>query len=338
MRHGWLIVTAIVLGGCLQGPPGPPGPPGAQGPPGPGAEGGLAGEATTGGTSGTSGGSVGNAAPAFRTFSGSLANADNSGTSLEIFTGTVFDANGEKDLRQATLRVAVTGPATYVSNHTVTMPESTALDEPASFGADGWKVWSATANDGVLNFKFRFTFPIGTTPGTYAIRPTVVPAGGSAVDGTADSTVVAVFSEISLSATPVLPSGAASASNSWGLWTATPGAANVESTNFVKLVNTGQKATASVVLDFTEAGFTGPDANFTIPINGNVQFAWAELPPDTTAPSAGTYGWLAPSADGSVTVTFTGLNKVIFVKYRIAALPEVLAAQSYGASYTATEV
>lgn len=333
MRYVPVLVLAVLIAGCLQGPAGPTGP---QGPAGAGA--GLGGEATTGGTSGSSGGAVTNSPPSFQSFTGSLTSADNSGTQVETFTGAVFDPNGEKDMRQADLKVALTGAATGSFTHTVTTAESTAATEPASFGGDGWKVWSATTNDGVLNFKFRYAFPIGTAPGTDTFTVSITPSGGSAVTGPADSTTVDTFSEIQIPTTPVNADGSAAASNNWGLWTAAPNAANVEGTNFVKLTNSGQKADASVVLDFTETAFAGPDTNFTIPLNGNIQFAWVELAAGTTAPSGGTYTYLAASADGSVTVTFSGLNKVIFVKYRLAQLPAVLAEQSYGASYTATEL
>lgn len=334
MRCVPALVLAVLVAGCLQGPVGPQGPPG---PAGTGAAG-LGGEAATGGTSGTSGGQVTNSPPAFQSFTGSLGSADNSGTISETFTGAVLDSNGERDMRLGILSVALTGAATGTFTHTISAAESGAPSEPASFGADGWKVWSSTPNDGVLNFKFRYTFPIGAAPGTDTFTVSITPSGGTAIGGPSDATTVGTFSEIQIPTTPVNADGSPAAVNNWGLWSAAPGATNVESSNFVKLTNTGQKLDASVVLDFTEAVFAGADENFSIPLNGNVQFAWTELAAGATSPSGGTYTYLAVSADGSATVTFSGLNKVIFVKYRLVQLPAVLAEQSYGASYTATEL
>jgi hypothetical protein len=112
----------------------------------------------------------------------------------------------------------------------------------------------------------------------------------------------------------------------------------VQSTNYLKITNDGDKPTTSVVIDFTESAFAGlKDKNFTIPIDGNVQFAWQEGGPNAV-PSGLNFTFLPASASGSVTTAFTAKGNVIYVAYRIVKLPAVLDAQSYGASFTVTEI
>jgi hypothetical protein len=313
-----LVLSAVALSGCTKDEP--------------------AREQSVTGGAGTGGGIVSNTAPVLQAFTGSLTTGDNSGSSIETFSGTLFDANGERDFQSATVRVALTGAATGTFTHVVTLTEWGTLVEPSSFGSDGFKIWSGTANDGVLLFKYRYTFTIGTPAGVYTFTPAVTPSGGSLVLGTLDATTIEVFSLITIDAAPVTAAGEASA-GAWGGWTASPGATNVEATNYLKLTNTGQKADATVVIDFTETVFTGSDANFTIPITNNLQFSWWEdTSPSVSAPSEGTFSYLTTNADGSVAVTFSGLNNIIYIKYRISALPAVVASQTYGAAFTATEL
>lgn len=300
----------------------------------------LAPETATGATSGNSGGSVANVAPTIQSFAGSASGADNSGTITEIFTLTLRDGNGEKDFRDDVVSIALTGAITGTFTHTVTLAESNSeTDEPASFGADGFKVWTgAVKHDGLLLVKYRYNYAIGTPAGTYTFTPRITPDGGSAITGTAKSTTVEVFSELTIASAPVDANGNPTANN-WGLWSATPGAANTEGTNLVKIVNTGQKADARVVIDFTESAFTSPDPDFPgIPLDNNIQFATCEVASSSTAPSTCSFTFGATSSSGSVAVQFSGLGKAIFVKYRVLEMPQVLPAGSYGASYTASEL
>jgi hypothetical protein len=125
---------------------------------------------------------------------------------------------------------------------------------------------------------------------------------------------------------------------SWGAWSAAPGATNVTSTNYLKLTNDGDRPNPSVVISFSSPAFTGAtDANWTIPINGHIQFAWAEGAP-TSIPSALTFTYGATSPSGSVTVNFAAKGDVVFVIYRLTDLPAVLPKQSYGAAFTVTEL
>lgn len=297
-------------------------------------------QSTTGGTSGSAGGNVASAAPTFNSFTGSLTSADNSGTTTEVFTGQVFVPNSAPSLASGTLKITLSGasglPGPY--SHTILTSEALASSAPASFGSDGFKVWgSSSVTSGLLNFQFQYTFPLGTAaPATDTFTPSVTPPTAPAVSGPAVSTPVTVWSQITVAANPVAANGTSMA-GAWGGWSAAPGAANVTSTNFLKLTNTGQKATASVVIGFSSASFTGANANFTVPLNSNIQFAWATGTSSAT-PGSLTYNWGTTSSSGSVTVTFSALNQVIFIEYRIVKLPSVLVQQSYSAPYTATEV
>ncbi len=294
-------------------------------------------EGVKGSGPGTGGGKVSDVPPTVTAFAGSLTTADNSGTSFEVFTGTLRDANGEGDFKGAVVTVALTGARTGSFSHTVTSQEAnTLVDEPADYDANGFKAWTGTKHDGILNIKFRYSYLIGTAPGTYTFTPSVTPSGGTAIAGAVDTTLVEVFSEITISPDPVDGAGNAVQTN-WGGWTAEPGSTGVASTNYLKLVNTGQKSDATVVIGFSDSQFRGADANFSIAINGNIAYDWVEVDSGVT-PSAATFSTGSTSADGSVAVTFSALNKVIFVKYRVIELPEVLARQSYGAAFTATEL
>lgn len=331
---GCAAPTETATGGPVNAPP-----PGGL----PGGSGDLAPESATGGTSGTSGGSVSNVAPSIVSFAGSASGADNSGSSSEVFTLTLFDGNGEKDFKDDVVTVELSGGATGAFTHAITNGEAgSETTEPATFGADGFKAWTAAAkHDGTLVVKFRYVYPVGSPAGTYTFTPKLAPDGGAAIVGPAKSTVVDVFSEITISPAPVGLDGAATATN-WGLWTAAPGGAgaeNVEGTNLVKLVNTGQKGTARVVIDFTESAFTSPDPDYPgIPIDNNIQFAVCELATSAASPSGCAWTYGPTSSSGSAAVEFTGLNKAIYVRYRIVDMPTVLPSGSYGASYTASEL
>lgn len=320
-----ILLAGLLLAGCAA-----PNPPAEEPFP-------VGSQAVQGGQ-GSGGGSVGNLPPVWQSFNGTLTTAENSGGVAETFTGKVLDANGEKDFTSLTIRV--TGVVSGNFTRVLEPGDANQLTEPASFGADNWKVWTDVKNDGFLWLKFRYTFPLGAPAGTATFTPNAKDgAGGAGVDGTPDATTVSLFSEITVAAQPVSANGNVS-TGSWGGWTATPGATNVEAANYLKLTNTGQKAAAQVVIDFSEAALVGSsDPNYTIPVASNVEFAWFEdTTPAASAPNEGTYAWSGANADGSATVAFSGLNNVLYVTYRIKQLPAVLAIQSYAASYTATEL
>lgn len=290
------------------------------------------------GGDGASGGAVKNSAPSVRAWSADRTSGDNSGSFVVVFTGEVFDRNTENQVE--TLTVRGTGPATLGGAHAVTSDETKAAAAPASFGSDGFKVWTDTKNDGSLSFQFRQTFPAFTPAGSYAFTVAVTDKSGA--NGTSSPVTITLgkFALVTVSGAPVDASGKALSGQNWGQWSAEGGSANVPSTNYIKLINDGDSPNPTLVLDFTETGFVGSeDANFTVPIDGNLQFAWWEdTTPGTSAPSEGTFNFGDTSGTGSVQLRFTGKGNIIYVTYRVLQLPDVLPIQSYGASFTVTEL
>ncbi len=289
------------------------------------------------GSTGSVGGSVKNSAPTVPTFTPSATEGENRGSFVVIFTGTIRDANTEKQIKN--ISVTGTGPQTLSSSHEVMADEVNALTEPASFGGDGFKVWTGTKNDGILNFKYQQTFTAFIPAGAYTFKargedtPHAVGLSGSVV------ITITAFSDITISPTPVAANGSALPGQNWGQWEAEAGATNVASTNYIKLVNTGDTASARVVIDFADSFVGATDSNFTVGVANNVQFAFFEdTTPGTTAPNEGTYSYLAANADGTVTVQFSAKNNVIYVSYQIVQLPAILPVQAYGISYTVTEL
>ena len=325
-----LLSLAVVAAGCTGSTPGatPDAPLSDD----------AVGTAAVQGGSGGGGGSVLNSAPSVRSFTADRTTGENDGAFVVTFSGTVFDPNTENQV--ATIAVAATGPAGLLSNHTVLGVEHVAADEPAAFGPDGWKVWTASPNDGVLHFKFRQSFPIFAPPGAYVFRAVVTDHPGEAGVSTALPVTLARFSLITVSGAPVDLQGAPLVGQNWGQWSAQAGAQNVTSTNYLKLVNDGDDPAARVVVDFTEPAFRGAsDGNFSVPLDGNVQFAWFEdTTPATTAPSEKPFAFGATSPNGGVSLTFTGKGHVIYVAYRLVMLPDVLPVQSYGSTFTVTEL
>lgn len=289
------------------------------------------------GSSGTVGGSVSNSAPTVQAFAQSATTGENRGGFVVVFSGSVKDKNTEAQIKNVS--IAGIGPAVLASSHEITVAERAATTEPASFGGDGWKVWTGTVNDGVLNYQYQRTFPAFTPAGTYVFNLRVEDTPGQVGLSSALSVVLTAFSDITISPTPVSATGAALTGANWGEWTAEAGATNVASSNYLKLVNTGDVANSRVVIDFAPTFIGASDENFTIPVASNVQFAFFEdTSPSTTAPNEGTFSFLTANADGSVTVPFTAQNNVIYVTYRIVQLPEILPVQSYGISFTVTEL
>ncbi|HEX2022343.1 MAG TPA: hypothetical protein VHH36_06490 [Candidatus Thermoplasmatota archaeon] len=289
------------------------------------------------GSTGSVGGSVKNSPPQVLSVAPSATTGENRGAFTVVFTGAVKDRNTERQI--ASIAVSSTSPAALGGTHAVTNADTAATAEPAAFGADGFKVWTGTANDGVLNFKAQVVFPAFTPAGAYVFTATVADKQGESASLAAAAVAITSFSDITVNPTPVDAAGVALPGANWGAWEAEGGAQNVAATNYVKLVNTGDAPNARVVVDFDPAFRGAQDANFTIPVASNVQFAWFEdATPATTAPSEGTFSFQPANADGAITVAFTGKGNVIYLTYRIVQMPDVLPIQSYGISYTVTEL
>ncbi|MEA3200887.1 MAG: hypothetical protein QOE90_2315 [Thermoplasmata archaeon] len=261
---------------------------------------------------------------------------DDGGAAQVVLSGTIQDNNSETDV--AWIGASLLGSAAASVNHTVTAAERAASAEPASFGADGVKVWTgASAIDGALLFKWRVGVTSAFPPGLYVLNASEGNPGAR-VYGPQLPLTVTKPTNVAVAAWPVDASGAAQTGVSWGAWNASPGATSVTSGNYLKLVNQGGLSRPVVVVDFNDLAFSGAsDPAYTIPINGNVAFAWwDDATPNLTAPSEGAYNFVT-SADGSLTVQFGNASDIIYVAYRVLSLPSVLPTQTYAASFTATD-
>jgi hypothetical protein len=344
-----LVLFALLLAGCTSttSPGSSTASPSATSPaPGNGAPGGgdTFTQASVSNGNGAGGGSVKDVAPTVPAFVVTTASVDNSGGNNLTFNGSVFDANGEQDLQflfvKGTTFNATNGVQTLGTNHTITGAERNQTSEPSSFASDGYKVWDCGGRDGVLCWKYNLPVPQFAQAGLYTFNVTTGKAssfGQSLVSQQLTATVTS-FSQIDFAPFPVDASGNVLTGANWGGWNANPGDASVPSTNYLKLTNNGDVPNAKVQISFSGTAFTGTtDGSYTVPFAGNVQFQSCDAAAGT-APSACTFsGWSAPNA-GATTVTFQGKGHVLYVQYRVVSLPSVLMAQSYGATFTATEL
>lgn len=299
------------------------------------------------------GGSVVAEPPAFLSFAGNRETADNSGTSIAVLAGTLRSPNGENALTGGKLVLRVSGPESAEIAHRITGAEARASSEPES--ADGgWKVWSETSGDGVVRFSILYAFPRGMAPGTYTLTPVWQPTEREDADddeknsedgederdarevlGTPVTVVVSTFKSITLSGEPVDPLGRTSGQLNWGMWTARPGQTNVESTNYIRIVNSGQDARQGIVIDFTGAEFVGANGQDRIPVAANLEFAVCQLADSKKVPAdCASWSFKGSTADGSTSERFGGLGHVMYVKYRVKQIPDIVAAQTYSTAFT----
>lgn len=283
---------------------------------------------------GQGGGQVSNKLPTVESFSNS-ASTVNEGT-RDVLAGQVRDRNGESDL--VALRVTTTSGPSVTATRLVTATDLAATLEPGTFDANGWKVWNTLPRDGRLDFKYEFPYPVAAAA-TYVWEAQVADQTGAYQTGPAARLTVAVVIRLTVSP-PVSLSGALDINPRWGGWTADPGQTLLESTNFLKVTNTGATANQAFVMDFVDThlrGVINPDES--ILIDGNLQVAWWEdLTPATTAPSEGVFVFGPTSPTGSATLSFTATGSVIYLKYRLVAIPDPLLDQDYQSNYTVTAV
>ena len=284
------------------------------------------------------GGAVTDSPPSFPVWSANRTVVEVNGGAI-AFYAEVQEPNGEADI--ALVGLDISGATVGTPTHTVTAIERNRTAEPASFGADGFKVWTgSSAIDGRLYVRYQWTVGPSTAPGVHAFRVgTYSSTGVTTLSAAYVNVTVTASSTIAVASTPVLANGTAATGASWGGWEAAPGERNVSAGNYLKITNLGTLTRPRVVLDFTGAAFTGPDGRTSVPIGGNVEFAWWEdTTPGSTAPSQGTYAYLPANTEGSVTLGFTGVGNIIYVTYRLSEMPSVLLQQAYTASFTVTEI
>lgn len=289
---------------------------------------------------GRGGGSVENQVPVVQSFGVDRAEGDGGAGFAVVFSGVVMDPNSENQL--SSLSLAASGPAPISAARTLTGPERERTEEPADFESDGWKIWSGSApNDGLLNYAYRHNFAPGSAAGAYAWVLTVSDAPGlQAASAPVEVRVIAPeVALIEVASLPVRLDGSPSDSPGFGDWDAQPGQTNVPALNYLKITNAGTKASVGVLIDFNEAVFAGvSEPAFSIPLDSNLEFGWFEdATPGATSPGEGAFQYLPASPQGSLLVTFSAPGNVIYVHYRIVALPAVLASQDYAASFTVTE-
>lgn len=208
---------------------------------------------------------------------------------------------------------------------------------------------TATAADFTLN-PTTLTFPAGTT--TVNLPLTIQGDAASEADETilftlssptnaalgAQTTFTYTIKDddpyLVVAADPVDSAGVAQTGQRWGGWNGMPGASVVPATNYLKVTCRGPPS-ATYTVDFTPTAFAGLTAPADlVPINNNVQFAaWVDTTPTTSSPSEGTYVFGASSATGATSGT-CGNGNVLYVTYRLAAIPDLLLDQPFSASYT----
>lgn len=281
------------------------------------------------------GGTVGNSAPTVTAFA-SAAGPEQSKDTSDIFSGTVRDKNGERRIDQISVSftTAPGGVSPTLFDRDVVVGDLAVTSEP-SFGVDNFKVWNPVANDGLLSFKFQYTW---TVNGDYVVRALVDDQTNTDQFNAGLDIAITVSDGFTVSADPVDGSGAAMTSASWGSWTAIPGATSVDSFNYLEVENTGNNPAQVFTLDFTPSAWTGEDdATETFDIDGNIKFACAESSGAAAeAPDDLTFTLGSASASGSVTATFSGLGKFMYCTYQIQSIDDPLLDQDYDASFTAT--
>lgn len=283
------------------------------------------------------GGTVTDAAPSFSGFVGSRASAHNGGSVTERFEGSISDANGEHTMVGNKLTIVVTGPDGEEYKHTISADDVKTTTEPSKYKG-GWKVWTGTENDGVLHFAFLYEYEEGAATGDYTFTPEYEHEFDSktvVAKGTPVTRQVDEYAEVTIDSDPVGPDGE-KLGERWGLWNAAPQSKNVESTNYLRIRNTGQKATSSITVDFTDKTLTGAKSKDVIPLDGNVKFSWCEVASISVAPSACAWNDGATSLTGTFTKAFSAKGNVMYVKYTLLDVGTV-AADTYTASYTVDE-
>lgn len=280
------------------------------------------------------GGVISNILPTVETFTHSLGANVNDGDT-DVFSGTVKDRNSEVDIVNIKIHTT-SGPVVSVAR-AITAADIAQVAEPAGFTA-GWKVWNPVAVDGEMSFKYQYTYPVGQSA-VYVWRFSVQDEGAYQNGPAADITVTAE-KRITIAADPVLGDGTADVGARFGAWTVDPGAANTPSNNYIMVTNTGLTNGQSFTLDYTDTNFIGvTDATKTIALDSNIQFAWWEdTTPGVTSPDEGSYVYGASSATGSVTPSFTVVDNIIYIKYRVVAINDPQKDQAYQAAYTVDPV
>lgn len=302
------------------------------------------------------GGTVTNVPPSVQSFTGDLSSSSNTAPVIEHFALIVRDANGEADMDGVRILSTYTAFGSGSGTAEWTFASGTA-GCPASAPPTGWTCTDATPQDGVLSFQYTFTWPTGVPVGSYTQTGAAQDAAGYGAGSTETTTFTTppvVFN------TNVYRWDGTQDTVNWGGWTATPGAANVLSGNFLKAENQGSNP-ATISIKFTCADFSGPSGG-RIPIASatsgtpgpsctatnsgnpnNMKFCWFQSSLNQVPESGDvghTYSNFAScqspaSPAATVSVNIPPFSRV-WVDYVILQMPAVLPGGTYGASYSAT--
>lgn len=264
----------------------------------------------------TSGGGINNIAPTGTSFTGNVGTADNLSPTVETFSFTVSDDNGEADI--AGVRITSTDATFGTQECTDIQATTTCL---------GWS-FSGFNGDAALSGTYQYTWPAGNGPGTFTQTLGVKDEGTYQDYGTTDQTQITSQADITI-APGTYDDNGISTGNNWGQWAANPGASNVESVNWLKATNDGT-ATGQVTVSFTPTTFSGTTGS--IGIDGNIKFrSGTGATPSTASPTAG-----STDADGTESFTIAA-GETLWIGYSIDSIPIPTPDEQYTASYTLTD-
>lgn len=302
------------------------------------------------------GGTVTNQPPVLQSFSGDVNTAQNTAPVTERFTLVAKDPNGEGDFAGAKIMSTYAAFGTG-SGYAEWLFAQGSAGCPTSTPPAGWSCTDSTPQDGILSFLYTYTWPSGIPVGTYTQTGTAQDEAGyvpGMTETTTFSTPAVVFSSNVYKWDGTLDTV------NWGAWTATPGATNVASSNFLKAENQGTNP-GTISIKYTCADFSGPSSG-KIPIASattgtagpgctatnaananNVKYCWYQSSlsqvPDT-GDAGHTYSNFATcqspvNAAATVSINVPA-NTRVWVDYIILQMPGVLPDGTYSASYSAT--
>jgi len=310
----------------------------------------------------TGGGHVTNTAPTVVSFT--ITNYPNQGTETNYHTTggnptnelnddgddyiivnvTVYDANGEDDLKYINFSVDKIiadwehNATTYFLNHTISSSDRSNSTEPTPVENEvhGWD--NGTANNSYLTFNFKHTFDNGDDPANgaaassvYTFTVTVKDASGSS---STDNKQVTVYNYADVvcvnSPYPYFaPDGNANTTDYyWGNWSASSGDTDVPSKNYLKATNDG---TANAGVSISWSGANLVNGSNTIPLTNLEVFEGEAATPSAVGSWSSAGSGQNPS---EMTVTHGETSQVIsWVKHEID-IPAATPVGNYSQSFT----
>lgn len=271
----------------------------------------------------TGGGTVTNADPLVTLFSGDVATSPDNLPVTETWTWTVEDANGATDIIELTVAARdATGTAW-----------SATAKAPFTNGT-GWAFTSTTGTtlEGTYEHAWTSTQRQG---GPYNITLTHVEDSTGAADDDGDPYDTTVFSDTSnvIVSTQLYNDSCVPVPPPLNGWSAAPGAVNVTRERWLKVSNTGT-GTGHFAFSWQESAFQNGTAE--VAIDGNLR--WRTVTTNALGcPETGSETLSTLDADGSVVFSIEPLD-VLWVNYRLDAIPSPLPSGAYIASFTAQGV